>query len=454
MRLENLKKLYFLGIGGIGMSALARYFNSRGIEIHGYDKTQTPLTNQLTAEGMTIHYEEDVNQIPEGIDLVVYTPAVPKTHKEYQYFDTQRTPIKKRAEVLGIISRSQRTIAIAGTHGKTTTTTILTHLLKEGGIDCTAFLGGIAQNYGSNYVEGKSDWVVVEADEYDRSFLHLTPEIAVILSMDADHLDIYGSHEAMLETGFKKFVKNVKTDGTIIVQEELAQLFDNQEIETYGLKDGDFRAMSVGVVDGGFHFDYTQGRKSNVLTIVDPHFWTPLPGRHNVENALAAIAVATKLGVSASDLRKGLRTFKGIKRRFEFVIREENLVFINDYAHHPTELTAAISAAKELFPNRKITGIFQPHLYSRTRDFQAEFAKALDLLDECLLMNIYPAREKPIAGVDSGIVFEKMKLDNKELVTKETLIPSLKNKEIDVLLMLGAGDIVDFVEPIRRSLAY
>lgn len=435
------------------MSALARYFNSRGIEIYGYDKTQTPLTDQLTAEGMTIHYEEDVKQIPEGIDLVVYTPAVPKAHKEYQYFDTKGTPIKKRAEVLGIISRSQRTIAIAGTHGKTTTTTILTHLLKTGGIDCTAFLGGIAQNYGSNYVEGKSDWVVVEADEYDRSFLHLTPEIAVILSMDADHLDIYGSHEAMLETGFKKFVKNVKSDGTIIVQEELAQLFDNQEVETYGLKSGDFRVTSVGVVDGGFHFDYIQGRKSHNLTKVEPNFWTPLPGRHNVENALVAIAVATKLGVSVSDLKKGLRTFKGIKRRFEFVIREEDLVFINDYAHHPTELTAAISAAKELFPNRKITGIFQPHLYSRTRDFQQGFAEALDLLDECLLMHIYPAREKPIEGVNSGIVFEKMKLKKKELVTKETLISSLKNKEIEVLLMLGAGDIVDFVETIKRSLA-
>jgi UDP-N-acetylmuramate--alanine ligase len=282
--------------------------------------------------------------------------------------------------------------------------------------------------------------------------LHLTPEIAVILSMDADHLDIYGSQEEMLETGFKEFVKNVKADGTIIVQDELAQLFDNQEIETYGIKDGDFRAERVGVVDGGFHFDFVQGRKSHYLTKVDSDFWTPLPGRHNVENTLAAMAIATKLGVSTVDLRKGLRTFKGIKRRFEFILREENLVFINDYAHHPTELTAAISAAKELFPNRKITGIFQPHLYSRTRDFQEEFAHALDLLNECLLMDIYPAREEPIGGVDSGIVFEKMTLEAKELVTKETLMNVLKNKEIEVLIMLGAGDIVDFIEPIKQFL--
>ena len=452
MTLDTIKKLYFLGIGGIGMSALARYFNSRGIEIHGYDKTPTPLTKTLTAEGMIIHYEEDIDQIPEGVDLVIYTPAVPKSHQEYQFFEKKGIPIKKRAEVLGLISRSQRTIAIAGTHGKTSTTTILTHLLKAGGIDCTAFLGGISENYGSNYVAGQSDWVVVEADEYDRSFLHLTPDIAVILSMDADHLEIYGDHQNMLQTGFNEFVKNVKPDGTILVQHELAQLFDNQQVETFGVDDGDFRAMRVGVVEGGFHFDFTQGRKSHYLTRVNPHFWTPLPGRHNVENALAAMAVATKLGVDMVDLRRGLRSFKGIKRRFEFIIREEEMVFINDYAHHPTELTATITAAKELFPNKKITGIFQPHLYSRTRDFQDDFAVALDLLDDCLLLDIYPARETPIEGVTSEIIFDKMQLKQKKLVSKDTLLDILANKEIEVLLLLGAGDIVDFVDPVKKML--
>ena len=453
MKLFEIQKIYFLGIGGIGMSALARYFNKRGCEIFGYDKTETELTKKLVAEGMKIHYEEDIEQIPKDLDLVVWTPAIPLKNKELEFFQTKGHPIIKRAEALGIISRSQRTIAVAGTHGKTTTASILTHVLRTGGIDCTAFLGGIARNFESNYIEGSGDWIVVEADEYDRSFLHLEPEIAVVLSMDPDHLDIYGDVEQMHESGFKKFAKKVKPGGQVFIKKSLAQYFDSQLFETYGVGEGNCRAENIRVIAGWFVFDYVRmnsipGKESNIKNIQ-----FALPGRHNVENATAAICVAQKLGISKAAIKKALATFKGIKRRFEFVYRDDKgVVFIDDYAHHPSELRAAITAARELFPGRKITGIFQPHLYSRTRDFQNDFAAELDKLDELLLMDIYPAREKPIPGVDSRVVFEKMKNKNKELVSKATLMKVLKTKALEVLLTLGAGDIDAFVEPIRGLL--
>lgn len=454
MNLTAIHTIYFVGIGGIGMSALARYFNRRGIAVFGYDKTKTLLTKKLEAEGMTIHYEDNVALIPKNIDLVVFTPAIPSDHQELNYFLKNDYPVKKRAEVLGMISRNQKTIAVAGTHGKTTTTTIVTHLLREGGIDCTAFLGGIAQNFESNYVHGKSDWVVVEADEYDRSFLQLDPDIAIILSMDADHLDIYGDMD-QVKMSFRAFAEKIKEGGQLILNsgwtDEISRenfSVRKRKLKTYGLEKGEYCSKNIRVENGFFVFDFESelGEISNILFT--------LPGHHNVENASAAIAVAQQLGISGENIKKALASFKGIKRRFETIYRDEKVVYIDDYAHHPSELNAAIDAAKTLFPARKITGVFQPHLYSRTRDFVNGFASALDLLDEVILMDIYPAREEPIAGITAAIIFEKMKNPNKVLISKKQLLQVLDNKEIDVLLTMGAGDIDTFIEPIKEKMAH
>ena len=446
MNLNDLHKIYFIGVGGIGMSALARYFNGLGIEVHGYDKTETQLTKTLVSEGIKIHYEDDLKYIPEGVDLVIYTPAVPKDHGELTYFREQGFPVKKRAEVLGIISRSRQTIGIAGTHGKTTTSSILTHILRTGGVDCTAFLGGIAQNYGSNFVEGKSNWVVVEADEYDRSFLQLDPDYAAIISMDPDHLDIYGSHDFMHE-GFTQFAEKLKRGGKVFLRDGLQLKRNNVPVDTFGVEAGNYRAKNIRVEEGYFVFDLD----SPVESIEGIRF--TLPGRHNVENATAAISIAQQLGVDGASIKKALASFKGIKRRFEMIYRDDRVVYIDDYAHHPTELSAAIDAARTLFPGRKITGIFQPHLYSRTRDFVDGFAASLDQLDEVILMDIYPARELPIAGVSSELIFERMRLANKKMATKATVMDVVKALEVDVLLTLGAGDIDIFVEPIKNWLA-
>ncbi|HMQ46490.1 MAG TPA: UDP-N-acetylmuramate--L-alanine ligase [Saprospiraceae bacterium] len=444
MNLESIKKIYFLGIGGIGMSALARYFNGLGIEIHGYDKTETDLTKKLEEEGMNIHYEEDLNQIPEGIDLVVLTPAIPAKHRELLHFQDKGFPIKKRAEVLGIISRSRKTIAVAGTHGKTTTSSIVTHLLRSGGIDCTAFLGGIAFNQGSNFVEGKSEWVVAEADEYDRSFLHLSPDIAVILSMDADHLDIYGDRETLLETGFRAFARKIKPDGKLWIQynwkEELGSDFSPA---TYGVENGVAQSQHVRVEQGFFTFDYV-GPKAEMKALQ-----LAMPGRHNIENATVAISIALDLGISESAIRSALLSFKGVKRRFEFLYRDEKRAYIDDYAHHPSELTAAIGAARQLFPDRKLVGVFQPHLFSRTRDFADGFAEALDGLDEPWLMDIYPARELPIEGVNSDMLLQKMANPQKRKVSQAELMVAIEKRKPDLLLTLGAGDIDLFRAPIK-----
>lgn len=446
MNIDKLNKVYFVGIGGIGMSALARYFKGLGAEVHGYDKTETTLTKKLVEEGMKIHYNEDVNWIPQGVDLVIWTPAVPKEHAELQYFLQHNIPVKKRAEVLGIISRNRRTVALAGTHGKTTTSSLTAHLLRVGGIDCAAFLGGIAQNFQSNFVNGQSEWVVAEADEYDRSFLHLTPEIAVITSMDPDHLDIYGDADSVHDTGFLAFAKQVKPEGTLYVQHSWMQYFDKTKVRSYGVDGGDYCAENLRVEDGYFVFDY----KNPEVAIEALRF--PLPGRHNVENATAAISIALQLGVEPEAIRAGLLGFKGIKRRFEFIVRTEKMVFIDDYAHHPTELKAAIGAAKALFPDKKVIGIFQPHLYSRTRDFVDGFAEALDSLDEILLLDIYPAREQPIPGVTTEIIYNKMNNPHKKLITKADLLNELKKHDIEVLMTIGAGDIDTLVEPIKKML--
>jgi UDP-N-acetylmuramate--alanine ligase len=434
--LQQLKNIYFIGIGGIGMSAIARYFNERGVKIFGYDKTQTVLTDQLSAEGMDICYENNYGEpFPTLIDLVIYTPAVPIIHPVCQHFQASGLPFMKRAEILGLISKNMKTIAIGGTHGKTTTSSITTHLLKEGGVSCTAFLGGIVENFGGNYVSGQSDWVVIEADEFDRSFLHLHPEIAAILSTDADHLDIYGSLESLLDTGFKPFAAQTASDGLLLIQHASVNLFPSTgNKQSFGIEEGDFKAVNIRLESNALIFDY---QHSDIL-IKDLKF--SLPGRHNVLNAVVAIAIALRLGVSEDAIRENLLTFKGIQRRFDIKLVNDKMVIISDYAHHPTELNAVISAARELYPGKKITAVFQPHLFSRTKDFLEGFAKALSALDSVILLPIYPAREQPIPGIDSALLLQKISILDKKLVDSDGLILALNQVQPEVLLMLGAGD--------------
>ncbi len=440
---SEFKSIYFVGIGGIGMSALARYFNNLGIQVFGYDKVETVLTNKLIEEGMSVHYEDNISLIPDGIDLVVYTPAIPDNHKELNYFQDNNFKILKRAQVLGLISADRKTIGVAGTHGKTTTTAILTHILKSCGVDCTSFMGGIARNFESNFVAGKSEWVVMEADEFDRSFLNIFPEMAVITSMDADHLDIYGD-KLSLHQSFREYVSQVKD--TLFYQSDLplsSDINSNIAFEKYGFDDADVKALNIRAEAPFFIFDWCNGDSE----IKNLKF--TLPGIHNVLNATVAIAIAKKLGCDDDRIRKALLSFKGIKRRFEFVINNENQIFIDDYAHHPEELNAAIFAVKSLYPDSRITGVFQPHLFSRTKDFAAEFAKALDQLDELILMDIYPARELPLKGVTSDLIFNQLSLENKMLIRKSQLLNELKNRKTEVLLTLGAGDIGTLIPDIK-----
>jgi UDP-N-acetylmuramate--alanine ligase len=459
MQLSSIKKVYFLGIGGIGMSALARYFMQRGCVVAGYDRTETELTKTLAGEGMLVHYSDDLatlKKVMAAPDLIIYTPAVSKNepnHTEYNYLKNSGLPMKKRAEVLGIISRGMKCMAVAGTHGKTSTSTILTHILRVGGVDCTAFLGGISNDLGSNFVVGKSDWVVVEADEYDRSFLHLTPEIAIINSMDPDHLDIYGTAEEMRRT-YRKFAFQTRshlffrTDLRVILNKKA--IFEKQDFSfqysKFNIEKGDYQAKNVRVEDGFFVFDI----KSPIENIKNIKF--TLPGNHNVLNATAAIAAAQQIGITGEQIKAALASFKGIHRRFEFVIRTENRVLIDDYAHHPDELNAAIGAAKMLYPNRKIVGVFQPHLFSRTRDFVDGFAASLDQLDTPILLPIYPAREEAhnFEGVTSDIIFSKMKNPNKQLLTKEQFLQYVKTHDNPILMMLGAGDIDKMVSVVEN----
>jgi UDP-N-acetylmuramate--alanine ligase len=450
MNLNDLRRIYFLGIGGIGMSALARYFMRRGVEVHGYDRTQTELTSQLEAEGMKVHYTDDLSMIPTDLDLVIRTPAVPASHGELQYLLQSGVPMMKRAEVLGMISKAMDSIAVAGTHGKTTTTSIITYLLRQGGVNCTAFLGGIASNFNSNYVEGDSNVVVVEADEFDRSFLQLYPKTLVVTALDPDHLDIYGSPDEMTAT-YNKFIHQVHDNGTLLYKFGLTltpedTLHDRITISHYGIEKGLYRAENLRVLDGFFVFDY----EGPGISMKDLRF--ALPGRHNVENATAAIAVALKMGVSEASIRESLASFKGVKRRFEFIYRDSNVTYIDDYAHHPEELKAAIRAARDLYPGQHLTGVFQPHLFTRTRDFVEGFAEALDGLDEAILLDIYPAREEPIPGVTSAIIFDLMKNPNKTMIRKSELINYLSGRDIKVLLTLGAGDIDKEVASIKTLL--
>lgn len=447
----NYTAVYLIGIGGIGMSALARYYHSRGLKVSGYDRTETALTKELVAEGIPVHYEANVADLPlspaqQATTLFIYTPAVPAAFPELQAVRAAGVTLYKRSAVLGLISQDKKTVAIAGTHGKTTTTTLTTHLMRACGIDASAFLGGIARNFDGNYVHGNSDWVAIEADEYDRSFLQLHPQQAVILSMDADHLDIYGDHENMLETGFMAFARQVKPDGCLVVRHELIDHFaslDHCALLTFGLEAGDYHAKDVRVENGLFTFDCV-GPNGFLLEGLQ----LPLPGRHNVENAIAAIAMTIEAGGDANQIAPALLGFKGIARRFELVYQSDKLTVIDDYAHHPTELEAAISAARELYPDRFLRGVFQPHLFSRTRDFLEGFARALELLDEVILLPIYPAREEPIPGVSSERLLTEIKATPAQLLEKPDLLAYLAEKREGLLLLLGAGDIDALVSPI------
>jgi len=439
MNFESLKHIYFLGIGGIGMSALARFFASKDVKISGYDRTRTPLCRELEKrQGAKIYYVENIKQIPKSIDLVVYTPAIPQNHAILEHFRKSKIPVLKRSEVLGLITKSMDGICIAGTHGKTTISSLLAHLFMESSVECNAFLGGIAKNYNSNLILSEtSNIAVIEADEFDRSFLKLHPQVAVISSIDADHLDVYGDKKA-LKKSFSEFANLVPENGILFRKYGLPKYNKKCQAFTYHLKNNkaDYHLSRLELKKDVYHFDVKtpEGTVRNMKM--------NYPGLHNVENAIVAIAVALKRGVKESEVRKGLRTFEGVERRFDVHIKTDTLVYIDDYAHHPQEIEACIKSAKELFPNRKITGIFQPHLYSRTRDFADDFAKSLSLLDTVILMDIYAAREKKIEGVTSEMLLSKINKREKKMLNKGTLRNLIrKTEQIEVLLTMGAGDI-------------
>ncbi len=453
--LKGLKKIYFLGIGGIGMSALARYFHRRGLEISGYDRMHTPLIAELQSMGMKISDKDEVNDFDRP-DLVVYTPAVPSTSVLRKYFEVQGIPMMKRSQVLGYISDSERTIAIAGTHGKTTTTAMTTHILYHSGVKVTGFVGGIMADYDSNYVDDGSDYVVAEADEFDRSFLTLTPYISAVLSMDPDHLDIYGSHDEVLK-GFKDFINKTIPGGTVYLHRSTVSKFTADEfyvlqrtydVMTIGDQTSDIYGDNIRVEeDGTTKFDF------HYKTQVFPDVTINMPGKHNVSNATVAMSIGLQLKLSPEVVFDAISNFRGIKRRFEFIVKKPDCVFIDDYAHHPEELRNAIATAKSLYPGKKITGVFQPHLYSRTRDFMSEFAEVLDALDEPIVLDIYPARELPINGITSGAILEKMGNPNKRLMDLDTVCEYIAGKKPQVVITLGAGDIDTIVPKIKKILS-
>jgi UDP-N-acetylmuramate--alanine ligase len=445
MNLNQIHNVYFVGIGGIGMSALARYFKAIGKQVSGYDKTPSILTSELIESGISIHFEDSVALIPKEYrpdnTLVIITPAVPKSHAEWNYFLDQKYEVKKRAEVLGIITKDTFCFAVAGTHGKTTTSSILGHILYESGADVTAFIGGIVENYNSNLIGTGKIITVVEADEFDRSFLHLHPNIACITSMDADHLDIYGTSEA-IEASFVEFADKI-TDKT--------KLFITKALPIEGVtcsvnEDAVFRAFNVRIDNASYVFDV----QTPTETLKDLRFG--LPGRHNLMNALMAIAMAKTYGTPTEAIAKAIASFKGIRRRFSYQIKTENLVYIDDYAHHPTEINAVHQAVRELYPNQKVLAIFQPHLFSRTKDFADDFAKSLSAFDEVLLLEIYPARELPMEGVTSQWLMDKMTNNDKKLVTKEDLIPSILDSDATIIVTIGAGDLGELVPSIKKAL--
>ena len=443
--------IYFLGVGGIGMSALARFFNKMGKKVAGYDRVSTPLTQALEKEGISIHYTDDVKAIDSIYlspkeTLVVYTPAIPKEHTEWNYFKTEGFRILKRAEVLGLISKASKTLAVAGTHGKTTISTMTAHLLNCSKLKANGFLGGISKNFDSNLVLAENtDFVVTEADEFDRSFLQLFPYKALISSMDADHLDIYGAKEQLQESFFE-FINQIEEEGCLVQKIGLPFPENSVKRYTYAVdnESADFYARNIKLNIDTYQFELVSPK--GVFEALE----LGVPGLVNLENAIGASALAILSGVEKDELKEGLKTYQGVKRRFDYRIKTDDFIYIDDYAHHPEELKAFISSVRAIYPNKKISGIFQPHLFSRTQDFAEEFARNLSLLDELFLMDIYPARELPIEGVSSKIIFDKVNLENKYLCNKSNLLEMLKDKDFEILLTLGAGDIDQFVPKLEQ----
>lgn len=445
MNLDQIHNVYFIGIGGIGMSNLARYFKNIGKQVAGYDKTATTLTSELVKSGISIHFEDNVALIPDTFKventLVIITPAVPKMHAEWNYFLEKKYVVKKRAEVLGLITKDTFCFAVAGTHGKTTTSGILGHILYESGEEVTAFIGGIVENYNSNLIGNGKKITVVEADEFDRSFLHLHPDIACITSMDADHLDIYGTSDAIQES-FVEFADKIT---------DKSKLFITKELPLKGLtvavnEDADYKAFNVRIIEGSYLFDV------QTPTEILKDFRFGLPGKHNLMNAMMAIAMAKIFGTPTEAIARALASFKGIKRRFSYQFKSDNLVYIDDYAHHPTEIDAVHQAVRELYPDKKVLAVFQPHLFSRTKDFADDFARSLSNFDEVILLDIYPARELPMEGVTSQWLLEKMTNKNKELVLKQDLIATILASDAAVIVTIGAGDIGEMVGTIKQAL--
>ncbi|WP_162427015.1 UDP-N-acetylmuramate--L-alanine ligase [Pontibacter pudoricolor] len=461
MRLEDYRYIYFLGIGGIGMSAIARWFHAKGFPVWGYDKTRTPLTEALEQEGIIVHYEDDITNLPQEIlqdkenTLVILTPAIPAEHAEWNYLKEQNYTIKKRSEVLGIITANAFTIAVAGTHGKTTTSSMVTHLLHHAGVDASAFLGGIATNINSNLLiskgEREQELVVVEADEYDRSFLTLFPDIAIVTSADPDHLDIYGDSEELIRT-FQRFIGQIKPGGYLLLNKNTdprltAQIQPGVNVISYSLNSGDAYIQNLTIEGRWFKFD-VESPLRNIGSLQ-----LGVPGFHNAENVLAATLVAQILQVSEDQIRSGVQSYKGVKRRFEFVYEGNGKVYIDDYAHHPKEIDAFMSSLRALYPSKRIKVIFQPHLFTRTRDFANEFAESLSKADEVILLDIYPAREKPIPGITSEMLLERISCPVKSLISKAEIVDNLAlNTDFDVLATVGAGDIDTLVKPIKNIL--
>lgn len=454
MEIKDIKAVYFIGAGGIGMSAIARYFIHRGLVVAGYDKTPSALTLQLEREGMLIHYEENIDEIPHACKqpqtcLVIYTPAIPSDHQELQYFRQNGFEVEKRAQVLGTLTREHKGLCVAGTHGKTTTSTMCAHIMHQSHLDCNAFLGGISKNYGTNYILSNSDYVVIEADEFDRSFHWLSPWMTVITATDPDHLDIYGTKEAYLES-FRHYTELIQPGGNLIIHRDLEMKENLQEGVNrydYSLHEGDFHAENIRIANGEITFDFI----SPIECVKDVQLGQPVP--INIENGVAAMAMAQLSGCTVEELRYGMQTYGGVERRFDFKLKNDKIVFLSDYAHHPKEIYQSAKSIRELYSDRKITAIFQPHLYTRTRDFYKDFANALSLLDEVILTEIYPAREQPIEGVTSQLIYDNLRPGiEKHMIAKSDVLQYIKDHSFDVLIVLGAGDLDNQVPQITKIL--
>lgn len=455
MELKDIKAVYFVGAGGIGMSAIARFFIKKGLVVAGYDKTPTDLTHQLEHEGMLIHYEENLEMIPHpcknpASTLVIYTPAIPETHEELKFFRENNFDIQKRSQVLGTLTRTHKGLCFAGTHGKTTTSTMCAHIMHQSHVDCNAFLGGISKNYGTNYIlSDKSDYVVIEADEFDRSFHWLRPWMSVITATDPDHLDIYGTKEAYLES-FRHYTELIQPEGALIIHKNLEMKQDVQDgvkVYEYSRDEGDFHAENIKIENGEISFDYV----SPIENIKNIQLGQPIP--INIENSIAAMAMSQLNGCTADEIKYGIKTYNGVDRRFDFKIKNDKHVLLSDYGHHPKEILQSAKSMKELFKGRKITAIFQPHLYTRTRDFYKDFADSLSNFDEVILTEIYPAREAPIPGVTSKLIYDNLRSNvEKSIIEKDNVLELVKSRDFDVLVILGAGNLDDYVPQISKIL--